>query len=330
MKESFKIYKDKQANLKFLKNKTIGILGYGSQGRAQALNLADSGFRVIVGLPQRSKTRKVATQDGFKVYLSEEIPQKADCICFLAPDHLHSEIYKNSIEKNLQKGQSLIFAAGFSIHFKLIKPPKFVDVILVAPAGPGKIMRELFLKNQGIPAFLAVAQNHSGNAEEIGLEYAKGIGCAKAFVMQTTFKDETLGDIFGEQVVLCGGLSELIKAGYQTLVRNGLSPENAYMECLYQLDLIVSLIKKKGIEGMYEEISILAGFGAGVSGKRIIDSHVKEEMKKIFEEIRSGKFAQKLTQEYKRGMKKYKKILRENQNLLIDKTAEKIKKLLKK
>ncbi|OGC75734.1 MAG: ketol-acid reductoisomerase, partial [candidate division Zixibacteria bacterium RBG_16_40_9] len=227
MKNSLKIYRDRDTDLKLLKNKTIGILGYGSQGRAQALNLADSGLRVKVGLPQKSKSRKAATKDGFKVYLPEEIPKKSDIICFLAPDHLHSEIYKSSIEKNLHKGQALIFAAGFSIHFKLVKPPKFVDVILVAPAGPGKIMRELFLKNQGIPAFLAVNQNYSGSAQDLGLAYAKGIGCTKAFVMQTTFKDEALGDIFGEQVVLCGGLSELIKAGYQTLIENGLPPENA-------------------------------------------------------------------------------------------------------
>ncbi len=329
MKNPLKIFRDQDGNLEFLKNKTVGILGYGSQGKAQALNLGDSGLQVIIGLPQKSKSRKSALQDGFEVYPPEEIPKKSDIICFLAPDHLHSKVYKNSIEKNLQKGQALIFAAGFSIHFKLVKPPKFVDVILVAPAGPGKIMRELFLKSQGIPAALAVGQDYSGKAQEIGLAYAKGIGCTKAFVMQTTFKDEALGDIFGEQVVLCGGLSELIKAGFETLVKNGLSPENAYMECLYQLDLIVDLIKEKGIAGMYEEISILAGFGAGLSGKRIIDSAVKNKMQKIFSEIESGRFAKELMKEYKAGMKKYKKILKENQDLLIDKTAQKIKRFVK-
>lgn len=329
MKNPLKIFRDQDGNLKFLKNKTIGILGYGSQGKAQALNLTDWGLKVLIGLAQKSKSRKSALQDGFEVHLPEEIPKKADIICILAPDHLHQDIYRNSIAKNLKPGQALIFAAGFSVHFKLVRPPKFVDVILVAPAGPGKKLRELFLRNQGIPAFLAVAQDYSGKAKEIGLAYAKGIGCTKAFMMQTTFRDEALGDIFGEQVVLCGGLSELIKAGFLTLVKNGLSPENAYMECLYQLDLIVDLIKEKGISGMYEEISILAGFGAGLSGKRIIDSGARKRMQKIFSKIKSGKFAQELMKENKGGMKKYQKILRENQNLLIDKTAQKIKRFVK-
>ena len=322
-----KIYRDREADLNFLRNKTIGILGYGNQGKAQALNLADSGFNAIIGLPSKSKSRKAATKDGFKVYLPEEVPRKADIICFLAPGHLHGEIFKKSIAKNLKPGQALIFAAGFSIHFKLINPPKFVDVILVAPAGPGRLMRECFLQNQGIPAFLAIEQNYSKKAQEIGLAYAKAIGCTKAFVMQTTFKDEALGDIFGEQVVLCGSLSELIKAGFETLVYNGLSPENAYMECLYQLDLIVKLLKEKGIKGMYDEISVLAGYGAGLTGKRIIDSAVKNKMQKIFSEIKSGKFAKELVKEYRSGMKKYNRIKRENQRLLIDKVAERIRKI---
>ncbi len=302
-------------------------MGYGSQGRAQAQNLAASGFNAIIGLPSKSKSRKAAEKDGFKVYLPEEIPLKADVISFLTPDHLHSAIFNKSIAGNLKPGQALIFAAGFSIHFKLIKPPRYVDVILVAPAGPGRLMRELFLQNQGIPAFLAVGQNYSKKAQETGLAYAKGIGCTKAFVMQTTFKDEALGDIFGEQVVLCGGLSELIKAGFETLVKNGLSPENAYMECLYQLDLIVKLLKEKGIEGMYDEISVLAGYGAGNTGKRIIDTAVKNKMQKIFTEIKSGKFAEDLMKESKSGMKKYNKIKRENQSLLIDRMGDKFKKL---
>ncbi len=322
-----KIYRDREADLNFLENKTIGILGYGSQGRAQAQNLADSGLEVIIGLPSKSKSRKAATKDGFKVYLPEEIPKKADIICFLAPDHLHSDIFNKSIAKNLKPGQALVFAAGVSIHFKLIQPPKNVDVILVAPAGPGRLMRELFLQNQGIPAFLAVGQNYSKKAKELGLAYAKAIGCTKAFVMETTFKDEALGDIFGEQVVLCGGLSELIKAGFETLVYNGLAPENAYMESLYQLDLIVKLLKEKGIKGMYEEISVLAGYGAGITGKRIIDSVIKNKMQKIFAEIKSGKFAEELMKESKSGMKKYNRIKKENRTLLIDKVAKSIKKL---
>jgi len=325
-----RIYRDQDADLKFLKRKTIGILGYGSQGKAQAQNLADSGLTVIIGLPLGSKSRKSAIKDGFKIYLPEEIPKKADIISFLAPDHLHQKIFRQSIAKNLKTGHTLIFAAGFSVHFKLIKPPKFVDVILVAPAGPGRLMRELFLHKQGIPAFLAVGQNYSGKAKETGLAYAKGIGCTKAFVMQTSFKDEALGDIFGEQVVLCGGLSELIKAGFETLVKNGLSPENAYLECLYQLDLIVDLLKGKGIKGMYEEISVLAGYGSGITGKRIIDSAVRMKMQRIFSEINSGRFAEEMMKDYKKGMKKYKEIQKANKNLLIDITSEKFKKYLKK
>jgi len=322
-----KIYRDREADLNFLKNKTIGILGYGSQGQAQALNLADSGFNAIIGLPSKSKSRKAARKDGFAIYLPEQIPLKVDIICFLTPDHLHSAIFNKSIAKNLKAGQSLIFAAGFSIHFRLIKPPKYVDVILVAPAGPGKIMRQLFLQNQGIPAFLAVGQNYSKKAQEIGLAYARGIGCTKAFVMQTSFKDEALGDIFGEQVILCGGLSELIKSGFETLVKNGLPPENAYMECLYQLDLIVKLLKEKGIKEMYDDISVLAGYGAGITGKRIFDSVVKNRMQKIFSEIKSGKFAEELMKESKSGMKKYNRIKKENRSLLIDRVAKRIRKL---
>ena len=237
---------DRESDLKSLKNKTIAILGFGSQGKAQAHNLRDSGLKTIVGLPPRSESRLKAQKAGFRVYLVSEAVKRGDLVCFLFPDHLHQEVFESQIKPDLRPGQALIFAAGFSVNFKLVKPPKFVDLILVAPHSPGSSMRDLFVKGKGVPAFLGVAQNYSGRAKRIGLAYAKAIGCTKAFVMETTFEREALGDLFGEQAVLCGGLSELVLAGFETLVKKGLPPENAYLETLHQLDLLSNLLKEKG------------------------------------------------------------------------------------
>ena len=324
---SIKIYRNKDARLSFLKHKIIAILGYGSQGRAQALCLRDSGIKVIIGLPAASKSRVVAKRDGFQVFSVREAVQKGDVISFLFPDHLHQEVFRDSIRPYLKPGQALIFAAGFSVHFKLVKPPKFVDVILVAPHSPGITLRELFLKHKGVPAFLAVKQDFSGQAKRLGLAYAKALGCTKAFVMETSFEREALGDLFGEQAVLCGGLSELVQAGFDTLVKKGLPPENAYLEVLHQLDLLVKLLKEKGVAGLYQEISLLAAYGSYKNAKRIITPKTRQEVEKIFSEIKSGKFARQFMRDYQSGLKGFKRFLQSQQNLLIDKTASHFKKL---
>src|SRR5574341_61964 len=325
---SSKIYRDKDARLSFLKNKTIALLGYGSQGRAQAVCLRDSGIKVIVGLPIAGKSRGAAKKDRFQVFSVKEAVQQADVIAFLFPDHLHQEVFMDSIRPYLRPGQTLIFAAGFSVHFKLVKPPKSVDVILVAPHSPGITLRELFLKHTGVPAFLAAKQDFSGQARRLGLAYAKALGCTKAFVMETTFEREALGDLFGEQAVLCGGLSELVRAGFDTLVKKGLPPENAYLEVLHQLDLLVNLLKEKGVAGLYQEISLLAAYGSYKNAKRIVTAKTRREMEKIFSEIESGQFARQFMRDYQSGLKGFKKFLQSQQNLLIDKTAFQFKKLL--
>jgi ketol-acid reductoisomerase len=324
-----KVYKDKDANLKILKNKNIAILGYGSQGRAQALNLKDSGLNVIIGLPLKSKSRRTAIKDGFEVFKTEEAVRFADIISVLIPDHLHKEAYKKEIAKNLSSGKALIFAHGFSIHFKLILPPKKTDVILVAPHGPGILVRELFQKGKGVPCFLAVDQNYSGKAKQLGLAYAKGMGATKVGVIETTFKDEALGDLFGEQVVLCGGVSELLKKGFEILVEKGLSPENAYLECVHQLDNIVALIKNYGIAGMYSRISKTAEFGSYLSGKRVINQETKQRMREIFEEIKNGGFTKKWIREYESGMKNYWKLKKEFYIHPLEKASKKIRNLVK-
>jgi len=320
MESKLLVYKEKDANLKYLKGKTIAIIGYGSQGKAQALNLRDSGLKVIVGLPKKSRKRKIAKNDGFEVFSTEEATKKADVVSFLAPDHLHQEIFKTQIKKNLKKEKALIFAHAFSVHFKLIKPPKYVDVILVAPHGPGELLRKTFQKGEGLTSFFSVYQDYSKKAKRIGLAYAKGVGLVKPLTIKTTFEDEAIGDIFGEQAVLCGGLSELIKSGFETLVEDGFSPENAYFECVHQIDLIVDLIKSYGISGMYERISKLAEYGSYLSGKRVIN---KDQMKKILKEIKEGKFTRRFLKEFKTGSKNYKKIKREYQRHLLERMGKK-------
>ncbi|HVP36126.1 MAG TPA: ketol-acid reductoisomerase [Terriglobales bacterium] len=320
-----KIYKDKDASLKYLRGKTISILGYGSQGRAQALNLRDSGLKVIIGLPGKSKDIKAALKDGFKVLRPDKAVGIGNIISVLAPDHTHKELYEDSIRKNLSPEKALVFAHAYSIHFGLIKPSEFVDVVLVAPHGPGVLVRELFLEGKGVRSFIAVEKNYSGKALDKALAYAKGIGSTKAGVIQTTFEDEAIGDLFGEQAVLCGGLSELLKAGFETLVESGLPPENAYLECVYQLDLIVELIKKYGIAGMFDRISQTAEYGSYLSGKKIID---KNQMTKVLSGIKNGKFTGRWMKEYENGMKNYKKMKRYWKNHLLQKTWEKLSKFL--
>ena len=324
-----KIYRDKDANLKYLKGMPIAIIGYGSQGRAQALNLKDSGLQVIVGLPKKSKSVKTARKDGFEVYPTSEAAKLGQIISVLAPDHVHKNIYDDQLKENLSKGKTLLFACGFSIYFKLVVPPKDVDVILVAPHAPGEVMRNFFLEKKGVPCFIAVEQNYTGKAKEIALAYAKAIGSTKAGVIETTFKNEAIGDLFGEQVVLCGGLTELLKAGFEVLVESGLPPENAYLECVHQLDFIVNTIKSYVIAGMFEKISKTAEYGSYLAGKRVINDRVKKEMKKILKEIENGSFAKRWIKEYESGMRNYLKLKRITSKHPIEGIGKKIRDVLK-
>jgi ketol-acid reductoisomerase len=325
---AFRIYRDKDADLKYLKDKIITIIGYGNQGRTQALNLRDSGLGVMIGLPKGSKSTKQAHKDGFEVCSADKATKFGDVISILAPDHLHKKIYYQQIESNLSCGKTLIFACGFSIHFKLVVPPNFLDVIMVAPHAPGEVMRKLFLEEKGVPCFIAVHQDKSGNAQKKALAYAKALGCTKAGAFETTFKDEAIGDLFGEQVVLCGGLSGLLKAGFDVLVESGLPPENAYLECVHQLDFIVNTIKSYGIAGMFDRISKTAEFGAYLAGKRVINDQVKREMKKILKEIEDGSFAKRWIKEYESGMRNYVKLKKLMAEHPIEKVSNKIRKLL--
>jgi len=323
-----KIYKDRDADLKYLRGIPIAIVGYGSQGKAQALNLRDSRLQVMVGLPKKSKSIRPARKDGFEVYPTDEAVKLGEIISVLAPDHQHKNIYDEYMKKNLSAGKTLLFACGFSIHFKLVLPPKDVDVIMVAPHAPGEVMRKFFLAKKGVPCFFAVKQNYSGEAKKKALAYAKAIGCTKAGAIQTTFRDEAIGDLFGEQVVLCGGLTELLKVGFEVLVESGLSPENAYLECVHQLDFIVDTIKSHGIAGMFDRVSKTAEYGSYRAGKRVIDNRVKKEMKKILKEIEDGSFAKTWMKECETGMKNYLKMKRMTCKHPIERTSKRIRDLL--
>jgi ketol-acid reductoisomerase len=305
-----KMYFEKDADLKILKNKTIGILGYGSQGHAHALNLKDSKLNVVVGELKDSKSWMVAQKSGLKVMSADAACKEADVIMMLVPDPLQPKVYKEAVEPNLKKGMALGFAHGFNIHYNQIVPPASVDVFMVAPKGPGHMVRRVFTESAGVPGLVAVHQDASGHALDIALAYAKGVGCTRAGVMETTFPDETETDLFGEQVVLCGGLSELVRAGFETLVEAGYQPENAYYECLHELKLIVDLMYEDGISGMRYSISETAKYGDITRGKRIITDETRKEMKKILKEIQSGEFAREWILENQAGRPMYNAILK--------------------
>lgn len=295
------MYYEKDANLDLIRGKTIAIIGYGSQGHAHALNLHDSGIRAIVGLRDTSPSREAAERAGLEVLTVAEAAREADMIMVLAPDHIQAEIYDNDISAGLKKGNALMFAHGFNIHFNQIKPPPDVDVIMVAPKGPGHLVRRQYVEGRGVPALLAIHQDASGRAKELGLAYAQGIGATRAGVIETTFAEETETDLFGEQVVLCGGASELVRAAFETLVAAGYQPEIAYFECLHELKLIVDLMYEKGITGMRYSISDTAEYGDLTRGKRIINEQTRAEMKKILSEIQSGEFAREWILENQAG-----------------------------
>jgi len=323
-----KIYTDKDADLKVLKGKTLAVLGFGSQGHAHALNLKESGAKVIIGLYPGSKSRKVAEDYGFKVYDTAEAVKLADVIMVALPDTKQPAAFKKDIEPNLTKGKTLLFSHGFSIHFKTIVPPKNVNVIMVAPKGPGHIVRRQFTEGKGVPALIAVFQNPGKDAKKIALAWAKGVGGTRGGVIETTFKEETETDLFGEQTVLCGGASALVQAGFETLVEAGYAPEMAYFECLHELKLIVDLMNEAGIAGMRFSISETAKWGDVSVGPKIIDAGVKKRMKAALTDIQNGKFAKEWVKEYEGGYKKYNALLKAGENHPIEKTGARLRGLM--
>ncbi|GHU52183.1 ketol-acid reductoisomerase (NADP(+)) [Clostridia bacterium] len=295
------MYYDKDCNLGHLEGKTVAIIGYGSQGHAHAQNLRDSGVYVIIGLYEGSKSAETAKSDGFEVYNTDEATKKADIIMLLVNDEKMASIYNEKIAPNLKSGSTLAFAHGFNIHFKQIVPPSDIDVIMIAPKGPGHTVRSQFTEGKGVPNLIAVEQNFTGKARETALAWAKGIGGGRAGILETTFKEETETDLFGEQCVLCGGVTALMKAGFETLVNAGYQPESAYFECVHEMKLIIDLVIKGGLSFMRYSISDTAEYGDYTVGDRIITDTTKEEMKKVLGEIQSGDFAKRWIDENKNG-----------------------------
>jgi len=295
-----KMYYEKDADLSVLKGKTIAIIGYGSQGHAQAQNLRDSGLQVIIGL-RPGKSWTTAQNDGFEVLTVSDAAKRADVIQILMPDETQARVYKEEIEPNMKKGATLMFSHGFNVHFGQILADKDTDVLLVAPKSPGHLVRRTYVEGFGVPGLIAIEQDASGNAMAIGLAYAKGIGCTRAGVIETTFREETETDLFGEQAVLCGGTSELVKAGFETLVEAGYAPEMAYFECLHELKLIVDLMYEGGLATMRHSISNTAEYGDYVTGPRIITDETKKEMKRVLSDIQQGKFARDFILENQSG-----------------------------
>ncbi|MDR0512950.1 MAG: ketol-acid reductoisomerase [Treponema sp.] len=287
------IYYEKDCNADLIKGKKVAVIGYGSQGHAHAQNLRDSGVSVIIGLYEGSKSAETAKADGFEVKTSAEAAKSADVIMLLVNDEKQAELYKANIAPNLRKGMTLCFAHGFNIHYNQIIPPADVNVIMIAPKGPGHTVRSQFTEGRGVPCLVAVYNNASGDAKEIALSYAAGIGGARAGVLETTFKEETETDLFGEQTVLCGGVTALMKAGFETLVEAGYQPESAYFECVHEMKLIIDLVAKGGLSFMRYSISDTAEYGDYSTGPRIITKETKKEMKKVLEEIQNGDFARK-------------------------------------
>ena len=311
-----------------LQNKTIAIIGYGSQGHAHALNLRDSGLNVIVGLHAGSKSRAKAEAAGLRVHDVAGAAKTADVIMVLLPDHVQGDVYRNEIAPHLSKGKTLMFAHGFNIHFNEIKPPADIDVSMIAPKAPGHRVRELFVEGVGVPALVAIAQDASGKALENALSYAFALGCLKAGVIETSFKEETESDLFGEQAVLCGGVSELIRAGFETLTNAGYAPEIAYFECLHELKLIVDLIYEGGLGYMRYSISDTAEYGDYTRGSRIVTEQTRAEMKKILSEIQSGEFARIWLDENRTGRKKFLSMREEAKDQPVEKVGAELRAMM--
>jgi ketol-acid reductoisomerase len=296
---------DDDANLHLLDGKTVAIIGYGSQGHAHALNLKDSGVDVVVGLREDSSSAAKAREQGLEVVPVVEAASRGDLVMILLPDELHGQVWESDIRDGIAEGDMLLFGHGFSIHYGEITPPAGVDVAMVAPKGPGHLVRRQFTEGSGVPGLLAVAQDASGRARELGLAYAKGIGCTRGGVIETSFKDETETDLFGEQAVLCGGASELVQAGFETLVEAGYDPEMAYFECLHELKLIADLMYEKGLAGMRYSISNTAEYGDYTRGRRVITDETRASMREILKEIQSGDFAREWIAENRAGQENF-------------------------
>ena len=323
-----KMYYEKDANLGIMKGKTVAIIGYGSQGHAHALNLKESGVDVVVGLYQGSKSWKKAEEAGLKVMDSADAVRAADFVMVLIPDEKQGKLYKESIEPNLTEGKSLLFAHGFNIHYGQIIPPTFVDVFMIAPKGPGHTVRSQYQEGKGVPCLIAVHQDASGKAKDYGLAYAAGIGGARAGVLETTFQEETETDLFGEQAVLCGGVSELIKAGFKTLVDAGYQPESAYFECMHEMKLIVDLMNEGGLSFMRYSISDTAEYGDYVSGKRVITDESRQGMKEILSEIQDGTFARNWLVENQVNRPYFNAKRRQEKSLQIETVGEELRKMM--
>ncbi len=324
-----KLYYDDDADLNLLRGKTVAVLGYGSQGHAHALNLKESGVQVIVGLRRGSRSRERAEVAGLRVLETAAAARAADLIMVLVPDQTQVEVYENDILSNLKPGDVLAFAHGFNIHYNQIVPPEAVDVIMIAPKSPGHLVRRVFEQGGGVPCLMAIHQDASGNAREIALAYAKGIGGTRAGVIETTFREETETDLFGEQTVLCGGVTELIKAGFDTLVEAGYQPEIAYFECLHELKLIVDLFYEGGIAGMYHSVSDTAEYGGMSQGPKVIDQSTRERMKEILARVQDGSFAREWILENKAGRPVLNALRRQHQELIIEKVGKELRAMMK-
>ncbi|EQI27902.1 ketol-acid reductoisomerase [Clostridioides difficile Y165] len=323
-----RMYYEKDVDLEVLKNKKVAVLGYGSQGHAHAQNLRDNGVHVMIGLYDGSKSAQKAKEDGFEVKSVAEATKESDLTMMLMPDEKQKKVYEESVKDNLKEGQTLAFAHGFNIHYNQVQPPEFVDVVMVAPKGPGHLVRNVFTKGSGVPALFAVYQDHTKKATETVLAYAKGIGATRAGVLETTFKEETETDLFGEQSVLCGGISELIKLGYKTLVDAGYQKEVAYFECLHEMKLIVDLIYEGGFERMRYSISDTAEDGDYVSGKRVITDAAKQGMQNVLEDIQNGKFAKAWIKENEEGRENFLKTREEEYNTEIAEVGRNLRSMM--
>ncbi|MBB4933636.1 ketol-acid reductoisomerase [Lipingzhangella halophila] len=322
------MYYDADADLSFVQERKVAVIGYGSQGHAHALSLRDSGVDVRVGLSEGSKSRATAEEEGLRVVTPAEAAQEADLIMILVPDHIHRDLYANEIAPHLKPGDALFVGHGFSIRYGLIQPPADVDVAMVAPKGPGHLVRRQFEVGQGVPVLVAVEQDATGKAWDLVLSYAKGIGGARAGALRTTFTEETETDLFGEQAVLCGGLSELIKAGFTTLTEAGYQPEVAYFECLHEVKLIVDLMYEGGISKMYWSVSDNAEYGGYTRGSRVITEQTREEMRKILSEVRDGTYAKELVSEFDSGRPNFLKHREAEQNEPIEKVGAELRPLM--
>ncbi|KZL91271.1 ketol-acid reductoisomerase [Clostridium magnum] len=323
-----KMYYDKDANLGLLEGKKVAIIGYGSQGHAHALNLKESGVDVCVALYKGSKSWEIAQEAGLKVLETSEAAKEADFIMILTPDEKQAKIYKENVEPNLTEGKSLIFAHGFNIHYGQIVPPANVDVFMVAPKGPGHTVRSQYLEGKGVPCLIAIHQDYSGKAKDYALAYAKGIGGSRAGVLETTFQEETETDLFGEQAVLCGGVTELIKAGFETLVKAGYQPESAYFECLHEMKLIVDLINEGGLSYMRYSISDTAEYGDYCTGKRVITKESRQAMEDTLKEIQDGTFARNWILENQTNRPSFNAIRRQEKEHQIEKVGKELRKMM--